>query len=143
MRILEIVLMIVLRLLEVCSKKPTDRDMNVDVKTRRRTNNPDQKELGQLSNTGNSGSNSDRSTKSVAVYSDEVNDVFTQVMAAHRSEQECDLQEIMRLRREVSRLQEELILAKSRMCSGNSSHLLCNDDDNEQIKHDGNEPPRR
>lgn len=118
MKILELILRIVLKLIEVLSSKPSDEAPPINLPKQQ---HQEEKKDGVQSTQNSTGwstydpnqANNNIPQKSVGMYNEEVNDLLAQVMAAQRATHEADLNEIIRLRREVSRLQEELILAKA------------------------------
>lgn len=122
MKILELILRIVLKLIEVLSSKPSNEAPPFNIPPK-----PDDGKKDGVQSTHNSNGwstyNPNQETnnttvnnmppKTMATYNEEVNELLGQIMAAQRATHEADLNEIIRLRKEVSRLQEELILAKA------------------------------
>ena len=116
-KILELILRIVLKLIEVLSSKPSDETPPINLPKQQ---HKEEKKDGVQSTQNSTGwstydpnQTNNVPQKSVGMYNEEVNDLLAQVMEAQRATHEADLNEIIRLRREVSRLQEELILAKA------------------------------
>lgn len=103
MKILELILRIVLKLIEALSGKPSQVPPQID---QAGTTSDGTFQSTQFANPLGQ-------QKSVTVYNDEVNALLSQVMEANRTRQEADMNEIIRLRCEISRLQEELILVKA------------------------------
>lgn len=117
-KILELILRIVLRLIEALSSKPSEAppfggNNGNSNNTNNTTSGDVQSTLNSMGQTYRNPNSTIEPQKSITVYSDEVNELLNQVMAAHRATQEADMNEIIRLRQEISRLQQELILAKA------------------------------
>lgn len=117
MKALELFLRVILKLLEVLSGKPSEAPPITHQPGNNGGSQSTQHSRGQTSE--NTSKLTDH--KSVIVYNDEVNDLLSRVMAAHRATQEADMNEIIRLRQEVSRLQEELIIAKASVQGKNNA----------------------
>lgn len=109
MIVLELLLRIILKLIEILSHKPSDEE------------NEDEEEFSTSAKKSSVNRFEQRSRKSddptsrkdVVIYNNEVNNLISQIIATHRKTEESDMNEILRLRQEVSKLQEELVVAKS------------------------------
>lgn len=149
MKILELILRIILRLIEALSSKPAE------VPPLDNPSSPKAEDPGSISpqsTSRNSNGNSIDPTviesKSLRTYNNETRDLISRIMAAHRATHEADLNEIFRLRKEVCNLQEELILAKANVHGKNnikdvnSTQTLQGTDDVESVdskEHDSEE----
>lgn len=133
MKILELILRIVLRLIDLLSK-PSDAGPSFDQPAPRPNEEKDQSTQHYSNSTSQSepvkpGTNA--SPREIAVYNEEVNALLNRVIETHRAREEADMNEIMRLRKEISSLQEELILVKASVHSRNKidAKPLPKDDD--------------
>lgn len=133
MKILELILRIVLRLIDLLSK-PSDAGPSFDQPAPRPNEEKDQSTQYYSNSTSQSepakpGTNT--SPKDIVVYNEEVNALLNRVIETHRAREEADMNEIMRLRKEISSLQEELILVKASVHSRNKidAKPLPKDDD--------------
>lgn len=110
MIVLELLLRIILKLIEILSHKPSDEENEDEEEFSTSTKKSSVNRFEQRST---SKSDDSTSKKNVVIYNNEVNNLITQIIATHRKTEEADMNEILRLRQEVSKLQEELVVAKS------------------------------
>lgn len=110
MIVLELLLRIILKLIEILSHKPSDEESTDEKEFSTSTKKSSVNRFEQRST---SMSDDSTSRKNVIIYNNEVNNLITQIMATHRKTEEADMNEILRLRKQVSNLQEELVVAKS------------------------------
>lgn len=110
MIVLELLLRIILKLIEILSHKPSDEEHSDEKEVSTSTKNSSVNRFEQRSTLK---SDDSTSRKNVVIYNNEVNNLITQIIATHRKTEEADMNEILRLRKQVSSLQEELVVAKS------------------------------
>ena len=110
MIVLELLLRIILKLIEILSHKPSDEESTDEKEFSTSTKKSSVNRFEQRST---SMSDDSTSRKNVIIYNNEVNNLITQIIATHRKTEEADMNEILRLRKQVSNLQEELVVAKS------------------------------
>lgn len=113
MIVLELLLRIILKLIEILSHKPSDEE-NADEKEF--STSTKKSSVNRFEQRSTSMSDDSTSRKNVIIYNNEVNSLITQIIATHRKTEEADMNEILRLRKQVSNLQEELVVAKSDLC---------------------------
>lgn len=109
MIVLELLLRIILKLIEILSHKPSDEENEDEEEFSTSAKKSSVNRFEQRS----SKSDDPTSRKDVVIYNNEVNNLISQIIATHRKTEESDMNEILRLRQEVSKLQEELVVAKS------------------------------
>lgn len=111
MKILELILRIVLRLIDILSNKPSDAPP-LD-STRPPDGNSVNSGVNQSTRNGFSSTVNPTESRNIVVYNEEVRDIVAKVMARHKATEEADMEEIIRLRKRIRDLEEELLMTKS------------------------------
>lgn len=111
MKILELILRIVLRLIDILSNKPSDAPP-LD-STRPPDGNSVNSGVNQSTRNGFSSTVNPAESRNIVVYNEEVRDIVAKVMARHKATEEADMEEIIRLRKRIRDLEEELLMTKS------------------------------
>lgn len=111
MKILELILRIVLRLIDILSNKPSDAPP-LD-STRPPDGNSVNSGVNQSTRNGFSSTVNPTESRNIVVYNEEVRDIVAKVMARHKATEEADMKEIIRLRKRIRDLEEELLMTKS------------------------------
>lgn len=111
MKILELILRIVLRLIDILSNKPSDAPPLDN--TRPPDGNSVNSGVNQSTRNGFSSTVNPTESRNIVVYNEEVRDIVAKVMARHKATEEADMEEIIRLRKRIRDLEEELLMTKS------------------------------
>ena len=111
MKILELILRIVLRLIDILSNKPSDAPP-LD-STRPPDGNSVNSGVNQSTRNGFTSTVNPTESRNIVVYNEEVRDIVAKVMARHKATEEADMEEIIRLRKRIRDLEEELLMTKS------------------------------
>lgn len=111
MKILELILRIVLRLIDILSNKPSDAPP-LD-STRPPDGNSVNSGVNQSTRNGFNSTVNPTESRNIVVYNEEVRDIVAKVMARHKATEEADMEEIIRLRKRIRDLEEELLMTKS------------------------------
>lgn len=112
MKILELILRIVLRLIDILSNKPSDAPP-LDSTRPPDGNNSVNGGVNQSTRNGFSSTVNPTESRNIVVYNEEVRDIVAKVMARHKATEEADMEEIIRLRKRIRDLEEELLMTKS------------------------------
>lgn len=110
-RILELLICLILKILDLLSGRPPNRE--------REEEEGEEKEQDEVSRIVNRTRSQERyekpekNNKNLVVLNEEVSSLISNIMQANKETQELDMKEISRLRSEVAKLQQELILAKA------------------------------
>lgn len=120
MKILELILRIVLRLIDILSNKPSDAP---PLDGSRPPDGSDPNNVGnQSTQRGFNPTSQQVESRNIVVYNEEVRDIVAKVMARHKATEEADMEEIIRLRKRIRDLEEELVMTKSNI-TGSKEHV--------------------
>lgn len=113
MRVLELLLRIILKLIDILSSKPSDDKHDEEVEEDSLTIDASGYSSERLNQTSKKKKSPASSDKSVVCYNEEVSCLISEILSTHEASHRADMNEIARLRNEVSRLQKELIISKA------------------------------
>lgn len=136
MKILELILRIVLRLIDILSNKPSDAPP-LDG-----TRPPDGNGINSGANQSTMGGFNPTSqqveSRNIVVYNEEVRDIVAKVMARHKATEEADMEEITRLRKRIRDLEEELLMVQSSITGSKENNVQSSlqGDDEQESKED-------
>ncbi len=138
MKILELILRIVLRLIDILSNKPSDAPP-LDG-TRPPDGNGINSGVNQSTMGGFNPTSQQVESRNIVVYNEEVRDIVAKVMARHKATEEADMEEITRLRKRIRDLEEELLMVHSSITGSkeNVQSSLQGDDEQESKEDSSN-----
>lgn len=118
MRVLELLLRIILRLIDILSKPTSSSDEGNstevdDAISQAKAKTRASDEVIEHRTSSQSSINANNSSNNIVVMTDEVNSLITEIMETNTATHDADMREIARLRSEVSRLQRQLLMAKA------------------------------
>lgn len=135
MKILELILRIVLRLIDILSNKPSDAPP-LDG-TRPPDGNGINSGVNQSTMGGFNPTSQQVESRNIVVYNEEVRDIVAKVMARHKATEEADMEEITRLRKKIRDLEEELLMVQSSITGSKENvQLSLQGDDEHESKED-------
>lgn len=135
MKILELILRIVLRLIDILSNKPSDAPP-LDG-TRPPDGNGINSGVNQSTMGGFNPTSQQVESRNIVVYNEEVRYIVAKVMARHKATEEADMEEITRLRKKIRDLEEELLMVQSSITGSKENvQLSLQGDDEHESKED-------